>query len=248
MKNFLLLLLLLPSCLPGQLTSLEIRQVSGRGPYPIYGNFQVLKSGVNKIFGDFLDSYSQEYQIQKYSSKLWGIEGDLGIAMNNNGWFFELGYQRLARNVIKGNGNEPQLRIRQEAGSIRFGKRYNIFYPITLQWLVGGVVNNTITVEERLNGVRRRVSLGGGSSGGNFLDNLGIDMRIRVLLFDPVGTTGGLGAFVEVRSFGSLRKRSLDPFHRTFVGRSANDVKNWNTLACSAGIVVPFAVAIPSRR
>lgn len=260
MKNCLIICTLLLSLQTswGQLSSLDIRQVSGKGPYPIYINFQFPTTSTRPTFRNFINAYKQEYGT-KSRNRLWGFESNLGIVINDDnllgitglsvhGVSLEFGYSYMDRLFI--NGGTHRMRVQEEALSIRLGWRNNLIYPITFQIQGGPVLLSYASVRESLNGSLRRAKIGNSlftNRSSRVRPRLpGFEGRFRLMLMDPAGTSGGLGFYFEGRYLYTIGKRQLSPFYRLAELGSRNDVQNWNYLVFSVGFVAPLALPIPS--
>lgn len=241
----------------GQLSSLDIRQVSGKGPYPIYINLQFANAGTRHTFGDFTHAYHKQYGTPD-RSHLWGFEGNFGIVVNEDnllgitgltihGFSFEFGYRYLDR--LLRNGNGQRIRLQEEVLGARFGWRSNLIYPVTFQLQAGPTLLNYASVRNSVNGNAERVRIGEDTfskqAGKNRLFP-GLEARFRLMIMDPAGTSGGLGFFFEARYLNTFGKRDLTPFYELADIDVRSDLKSWDYLSFSLGFVAPLALPIPS--
>lgn len=247
---FLVFCCLLANQLIAQLSSRDIRHASGKGPYPIYVN--VLGSSLNAAssFGNLIDDYmatkgQSYYPSLKERSHLWGIEGNLGVIINTNHFMgitnfrinrlsLEFGYRYLHRDLHDDTGFQP-LHMREDVASYRIGIRGNILYPLTYQLQAGPVLYHRTEVMDSLVHV---VQLQTGAF------PAGWDFRGRLMLFDPAGTAGGLGGFLEIRYLLTTRGRDFSEVYEVVLGDKSSKAvhERWNYVSWSVGIVVPLAL------
>lgn len=260
MKTLLLSCLLLFSLHTGlaQLSSLDIRQVSGKGPYPIYLNLQFANAGTKHTFREFIQAYSTQHNVP-FRSHLWGFEGNLGIVVNEDnllgitglaihGFSFEFGYRYLDRAFEPPQGGR-RLRVVEEVLSARFGWRNNLIYPVTFQLQAGPSLLNYASVRESVNGNSRRIRDGDDTFRKAPRRNRllpGLEGRARLMLMDPAGTSGGLGFFFETRYLITFGKRDLTIFNELLDDALRVQDKGWDYFSFSLGFVAPLALPIPS--
>ena len=265
MKKYasVVLMMILSGGVMAQLTSSDIRQASGKGPYPIYITGQTILGRSNNLFSDFVTAYSTQYDMpnKKYFN---GLEGSMGIVINDQhflglkgwkvrGFAVEIGYRSLFQN-INNDEHTRQLFIQEELVSFRIGKRFNILYPLTLQVQAGPTFYNFYTVREstKSNGITTstlvrygsRLFQGKTQSQQKFIP--GLDTRIRFAFFDPAGTAGGLGFYLEYTYIHTFAKRDLQDLYKTFFDRIESDPQTWEYGSLTLGLVVPLALRVVS--
>ena len=63
------------------------------------------------------------------------------------------------------------------------------------------------------------------------------------MLFDPAGTSGGLGLFGEFRVIWNFEDRHLDEFY-SLIGENTTATSGWDYVSFSLGIVIPIALRV----
>ncbi len=265
MKNSILLLILALLTQPSiaQQSSTDIRHAIGKGPYPIYLAGQLVYARNKHMFSDFTKAYSNEYFTNDINL-LNGFEVDLGVTFNDHHFFgiknwrisgfsLETGYRYLFRNLWD-KDKTRQLHLQEEVISIRLGKRLNIIYPFTVQFHVGPSFYNFYSVRENLldsitnETIYKRERVGTGVF--ERLDEnkkliSGWDFRVRLNIFDPAGTSGGLGCFFEWRYQTTNGDRILDGLYDKFIPKvPSQDTKSWDYGSLTFGLIVPFAFRV----
>ncbi|HEX2616464.1 MAG TPA: hypothetical protein VHL57_02925, partial [Flavobacteriales bacterium] len=135
----LLLVLLCTSALFAQKpSSFDTRLATGAGPYPFYIALQGVHTQRIGQLDRFAEALAGSYSGLSDHVRLNGIEGMLGVALNDtrprrvHGLRLELSFQHVWRSFDRLSDPDLKLRVQQDLLSFRVGFRYNIFYPITL--------------------------------------------------------------------------------------------------------------------
>lgn len=238
-KLFIILTFGLIPCF-AQLTTEDLRHASGKGPFPIYVNAHITRSLGIKDYKDFS-------VINDKVNRLNGIDVNIGAIINEEKFLkrfiIEGGYRHLSRNI---QNDTMSVVLREEVASLRIGKRFNILYPVTFQ-IQGGTIHyhfSTIRVKSKTESAPlRTVRIGNSLNEFKRRFISGLDLRARLMLFDPAGTPGGLGIFAEMRYTWNFYKRDPTPLYNA-AGLLHNQNGNWSYFSWSLGIVVPFALRI----
>lgn len=244
-----------------QLSSRDIRQAAGKGPYPLYINYQYVFPCCQDLFKEFRDVYVQEKYV-KDKKMLNGFEANLGIMLNDrhflgirnwrvNSVMIEAGYRFLFRNLT---GDHPiRLHLQEEVFSIRLGTRYNPLYPVTTQLQIGPSLYNfyVATEYDDNNGASLKYRFGNGALERNRDKRktcAGLDLRGRLMFLDPAGTEGGIGFYFDYRYQFTFGKRDFNGlFNDLLPGVEPVRIsKNWNYGAFSIGVVASLALPMPS--
>lgn len=244
-----------------QISSMDIRHADTNGPYPIYLGIQLAYVNNNRLFSGFTKSYSSEYDMRS-KSMLHGFETNIGVVINERhflgiknwlvrGFAVEMGYRYLFRNLS--NGGPRRLHLQEETISLRLCKRDNIVYPLTYQIQTGPTFYNFYSVRENKHpdssAVRERVGFGMFETSPKLRKFIsGWDLRARLMLFDPAGTSGGVGYYLEYRCLWTFGKRDLNSLYETYLGYSQHEEKKWDYQSFAIGIVVPLAIRMVSSQ
>ena len=246
----------------GQFTATDIRNASGCGPFPIYLNAQLLIPGAGNLFGEFVDEYTNQNG-GKSKEYLHGFEFNTGIVINDDHLFgiknlkikglsFEMGYRYMYRNII--SDLDERLHLQEESVSLRLGYRLCILYPITLQVQTGPTIYNFLSVNETndLSGEFLRYREGYGlfervDDRSDFPS--GWEIRGRVVLFDPAGTEGGLGVYIEYRYLWTKGSRNLKGLYDIILPEldKVTSSQPWDYGMFSLGVVTPLAKRMVSN-
>ena len=262
----LLLLVITTMALQAQLSSADVRQASGHGPYPMTISFQGVAANSNNMFSGFIRTYNAQHGTHNLRA-LIGSELNFNfVIVNNNfmwiknwvvrGFTMGVGYRYLYRNLRNGDGE--RIHLQEEVIGLRLGKRINIIYPITCEFLAGPTIYNFYTMSRHMdlpNGgattfFEERVRYGNGLFERNKLNHelcSGIDLKIRLKLFDPAGTEGGMGGYLEWGKMITFGSRNLDRLYDTFLGVETHDTRSWDYGYISAGLIFPLAIRMVSK-
>ena len=232
-------LLILSAFCYGQLSSSDIRNASSDGPYPIYLTLQYAKSTSIESFRTFTRSFYEPENVRL--NALRGVEANIGAVINETGIRFsiESGFRYLVKNLDRGN---KKVNMTEEVASLRFGYRFNILYPVTAQIQVGPVFHHMSSIRIDSSRQSRRIQAGRSVFKGHGLMS-GLDTRARIMLFDPAGTSGGLGIFAELRYLWNFKDRPLQPYY-SLLNQTTTATSGWDYFSFSAGVVVPLALRI----
>ncbi|MBK9175271.1 MAG: hypothetical protein IPM46_02815 [Flavobacteriales bacterium] len=190
-------------CAQGR-NSIDLRHATGNGPFPVYLALQIAHSSNQQAFERLATPTTERFGGRDGRVRMWGPEVSIGAIHNTEsflwirGWrvhstSMEAGYKFLARNFTDGQGR--YLNLRQGLLSVRYGRRHNVYYPITIHWQVGPVLLHDMRVD-----VRDPLKGGLVASAGVRTQTLGIlgaEARARIVFFDPVGAAGGFSLFFE---------------------------------------------------
>ena len=225
------------------LSSAEIRHASGKGPFPIYVTGQAIIASTKNNFRPFNLEYRNQNSAADVSRirGLDGVEVNIGFVLNEksiiNRFTFEYGFRRMRRTFS--SNLSATTRIQHDDSSIRIGYRGRILaYPFTYQVQTGPIfyASSRVWIEEN-----RKITLNE-----SILDLRTVsawDTRVRIMLFDPAGTTGGLGFYFEFQYRVNFRQRSLEPLYAALP--TPGDVfpsSSWNYPSFSIGLITPLAI------
>ena len=261
-KLFLCSLLVIIAQRPGaQISSMDIRHADTNGPYPIYLGLQIAYAHNKKLFSGFTEAYSEEFHLRN-KSRLHGFETNIGVVINERhflgiknwlvrGFAVELGYRYLFRNLS--NEGPRRLHLQEETISLRLCKRDNIVYPLTYQIQTGPTFYNFYSVRQdtgpNASAIRERVGYGLFEPSPELRKFIsGWDLRGRLMLFDPAGTSGGVGYYLEYRCLWTFGKRDLNSLYETFLGYTHHEEKKWDYQSFAIGIIVPIAIRMVSSQ
>ncbi len=234
-------------------SSFETRQATGNGPYPVHIDIQRVfpTSGISEFQRFAADQvYRQRFPRAGGRVTMSGYDVRGGFIMAGPhfprwwpNWCVEMDYQNLVR-TFEGKPS-GHLQMRQEFFSVRpIGVRYNVFYPLTVQYTAGLVLAHAITAEVNFSTSADSASVV--RAHGAFLDNggndiFGIDQRFRITFFDPVGSAGGLGVYWEGQWTWMGRDLSLHDFY-ALANDGADHKSNFSYITWSMGVTVPLAL------
>ncbi len=236
-----------------QLTSEEIRDATAAGPYPLYVTLQFARSATMSDFKNLSKEFNRISPNSSNDKKvLRGIEGNLGFTINEK-WlqnvYLEGGYQLLHRKL---KDDAFSINVTNQVASLRYGVRRRIFYPLTFQFQVGPILyrRQTFTLDSMAFSATpslRRVFFTDKISFKDGIHIPGWEGRGRLVLLDPVGTSGGLGFFIEWRIVEFSRKRSLDILYDALDPGGTSNVTDQTDdmmFSFSFGLVAPLALRI----
>ena len=136
-----------------QLSSSDIRNASGNGPYPFYFTLQYSKSTSINSFKNFANNFYDPNDIR--FKALRGIDANIGVVVNEKNIRFsvESGYRWMVKNI---NQNGLKLKMTEEVASLRIGYRFNILYPVTAQIQSGPIFYHMSSI--KIDSTNNRVS------------------------------------------------------------------------------------------
>lgn len=245
-----------------QFSATDMRKTSGSGPFPIYGNAQWMFPGAGNLFSNFVDDYTSVRggNVHDY---LHGFELNVGIVINDHhflglknlkirGLSVEAGYRYLFRNIH--TDFAQRLHLQEESVSIRLGYRICILYPVTAQIQTGPTIYNFLSVNEINDQTGETLRYRDGYGTFERINSrkdfpCGWEIRGRIMLFDPAGTEGGLGFYIEYRYLWTRLSRNLSGLYETIIPVIPISVtsQSWDYGMLSLGVVVPFAKRIVSN-
>ena len=251
--SFIAILTLFQSHAQNPSTS-DIRHAIGKGPFPIYANVLFTGTNQSRDFREVSKAFAMEHPEARQKKILRGFEINFGGVINEDDFLIrnfkvqrvsvEFGFRYLLRNL---HNDVLKLRLQEEVASLRFGMRGNILYPITYQIQVGPIFYHKSSI------FLDSLPVGGFVEGASIRSSVvdgdrrlfsGLDLRARLMIFDPAGTPGGFGIFVETSFLWNFFRRSPQPFYDMAKLGAAKSPGNWNYAALSIGVVVPLALRI----
>ncbi|HZV70802.1 MAG TPA: hypothetical protein VFG10_14705 [Saprospiraceae bacterium] len=250
-----------------QYSSTDIRYSSGHGPYPITINFQGSYAGNKNLFREFINDFNTKFGSDNRVA-LGGFSTNLEVVIVSPHFLRMFGWQGLSiqggklginyRSFSKNIRNKENLRIQfhDETIGINFGHRFNLLYPFTMEVMGGPTIYNFSTIsdhEDIRNDVDTsftRTRLGNGIFERDPDQRKlcsGLDLKIRLNIFDPGGTEGGLGLVFEYGRMFTLGKRDLTALYEDFLDSAKESSKNWDYGYFSLGMTFPLALRMVSQ-
>lgn len=243
-------LALLPICALAQIpSSFDTRHATGAGPFPFYISMQGTWTNSIPGLSGFGSSMMKRYDRIDDEIHLHGLEGYFGCSINSarqkryNGIRMELAFQHVWNAYERLSDPQLKLRIQQNFMSLRLGMRLNVFYPITFHFLAGPILfenlqviqDNETTLPNARSTLPRGVRL--------FADPLsGMDARVRMVVFDPAGTAGGLSFYFEWQRQFFFQDGSLKPLAAISLSPDPASSANFGRGAWAFGLLVPLAL------
>ena len=227
--------------------SFETRNVTGNGPYPIYIALQWVHNSNVSAFGELANSPSLAFGGTDSKIRQHGVEVSIGAMVNEDNFLgihnlrvhrlsIETGYKFLERSFSDDEGRT--LRTRQGLISLRFGSRWNFIYPLTLHGQIGPVL---------LHSARLGVREVNGEENAAFTRRIefsGLDTRIRLVFFDPVGSTGGFSLFVEGQFIYSFNGPNIEPLRDLMGPPKSTANGDFSMGVLSVGTTIPLALRV----
>ena len=230
-----------------QHSSLDVRQSSGAGPFPVYLALQVVHGSNQPAFERLVNAATPLWGGQAGRVRMWGVEISAGAIHNTNsfrwikGWkmhstSMEVGWKYLER--VQHDGTGAELRVGQGIWSARYGRRFNVYYPITIHVQAGPVFVHRVWAT-LANGDGADALRASGSTPPWSL--VGVDLRARAVFFDPVGAGGGFSLFVEGQVIASTKRPSTGPL-ADLIGAGAPLGGGLTMGVFSVGTTIPLAL------
>lgn len=222
--------------------SLEYARMSGAGPFPRYITIKGLRYSQNP-YNTFLGGYANDLGVDPKCS-LYGFDiniGSINMLGNKRGFFGNAFGVEAGLKFVNSRGTQSgdsTLYINSKAVNLLLKYRVNILYPLTVQFTGGPILFN------RFRYINLSDTRGSRSSirGGKFLS--GYQVSSRLVLFDPVGTNGGLGVYFEMCILNYFKDEA---FERVLSRRYPNAEIDKSRLSCGIGIGVLAPLALLRR-
>lgn len=229
-------------------SSMDLRQSTGNGPFPIYLGMQWVHSSNQQGLERLLNPVQERFGGYDGRVRLHGFEVTLGAMHNTRSFLWcrflqvhglstEISYKYMARGFDDPFDN--RLRIRERLVAFRVGYRMVIYYPFTIHVQAGPIVGQTLRAE--LADESGRIVRGATVS--HFPGLLGADIRARLVLFDPVGAAGGFGLWVEGQFLYLPSTSGILPLY-SITGSNKDRSGNLNMGIMSIGVSVPLALRL----
>ncbi len=254
--------------LPAQYSSVEIRHATGHGPYPLSITVQKSFCGGKNLFLPFVEAFDRQFGTD-HNKALNGFAGSIEMALfgkhflrfgqfkglDTRGITLGLGYRYLYRNL--NNPDHERFHLQEEVISFDVGYRLNLLYPLTVEFQAGPVLYGFYTITQYEDQglpdgkqtLEKRFRFGNGIFERN-ADKKGIsglEFKARIKLFDPAGTEGGIGGFLEWGYVNTFRSRDLSIIHDFFLNDPVQDIRTWDYQYFSLGLVLPLAIRMVSK-
>ncbi|MGI9543896.1 MAG: hypothetical protein ACR2MX_11590 [Cyclobacteriaceae bacterium] len=230
----------LPLFTSAQSESSGYKDISPNGPYPIYIGI----GGVSNISNSDLKRLQPESNGNVDKTALYGIEAKVGFSFAEKPQLFSKQLRLIleARYQSQSRSLDNNLRFAQSYFTTGIGSRWQApIFPLMVHAQFGVIFRYQerliVTDDQGSMSVPRRVT--NLSLKNNSVD--GFYGTVRLVLLDPIGTSGGLGYYLK---FDVLRI-SKHPSFNTDASLSSVPTRDWQA-AFSVGVIVPLTVRIPS--
>ena len=230
------------------LTAVDLRKVTGTGPYPLYINAKAHINPFLPLYKNLRKEIDSVYDIENGNGDL-GFEVDLGVSvrgkkniLGKNVHGFEVGYQFMKATVHKNDTFGMNLTYGHVA--LKYAWRHNILYPITCQITPGILLfgaeklhkfNYTLNMKDEFS---NRSSL-------RFIDKgfSGLEIGGKLMFLDPAGSDGDLGYIVLEVVYQYYFSNSFDITSiKDFYGLDNYNEEPRQMLMIGLGIVLPIAI------
>ncbi len=229
------------------LSSVDLRKVTGSGPFPFFINAKARANFVFPMYKNFRQQFDKLHGIDGTYLD-YGGEISIGSAVKFKGDFlgrnvhgFELGYQYMRSKVHR--SDTIGLSVDYRHYCLRYQFRMNLIYPITFQITPGFVMY----AKEKLNEYRyfevdgrdaeRKSGLtykGGFSSG--------FELGGKLVFLDPAGTDGGYGLMLEAVYQRYFNNFGFNAIIEDRFGLTEYEGEPRQALMFSVGLIIPIAV------
>lgn len=219
----------------------QFKDVNGAGPYPLYIRFAppyLYNEFGNPDFHSGIQFYNEQKSTALKEKKVaTGFDVTIGYKLKRRKGFFELNYSRASANA---SNNDVLLIVGDRMYSARFGFAKTIYYPISFQVFGGFVIGENFITED--NGTTSTTFRFQGKDWWN--DKKGAEAGIRLVVFDPAASSGGLGVSLEARAVNFFDRYSFEPYVKYLNPNSTfNYVSTTKMFWCfSLNMVVPIGL------
>lgn len=229
-------------------SSVDLRHAIPNGPYPVYIVMQGVHASNITAFAEMVNTSTSIFDGHGGRIRPFGVEGNVGFVINEDNFLsihglsvhsvsIEGGFKFLTRTYTDWKGND--LNLQQGLLSARIGFRWNFFYPITAHIQAGPVFFHSARLNSKT-AEQKKDYVADGSFGMH-----GMDMRGRIMFFDPVGSTGGLGFFVEGQFVYSIEGPDEKKLRTLFKGELDHvDRGDFTMGVLSIGVSIPLALRV----
>ena len=229
------------------------RRATSHGSFPVYIGVSLSKVGSNvREFQRItaLNGLPASFENAGGRFRTFGMGVKLGFIFARGEPYFsrtlsipnillELDMNNYVFNLPSKDGGTLLLNL--TSGSVRTGVRWNVYYPLVLQFTAGPILFNRSSIFLNRTG-RREDAIRAASEQG--LAPVGIEYRIRASFFDPSGSSGGIGAYFEYQATDFFLKptRNQQPLYAAVgaeerTGRPVIDYRAWQV-----GVIIPLAL------